>query len=195
MRIQSDKLPAALTGAILAGGKGRRMGNVNKGLVLHHGRHLFEYAVNNMRHHVKDLVIVTNSESERYQALGYEAIGDGEYRGMGPLAGFLAALSYSPTSYVAFAACDQGMLPDDVYPRLFETAKKSVSGAAILSDGKNIFPTCAVLSVELKDSLRSSLSLGQCKLMLWCDEIAAAHLIYTGLDFINYNSPDDLVLY
>jgi molybdopterin-guanine dinucleotide biosynthesis protein A len=194
MHTQLSNLPETLSGAILAGGQGRRMGYVNKGLVSHQGRYLFEYAVNNLRPHVSDLVIVTNTDAERYQALGYEAIHDEQFRGQGPLAGFLAALVHARTPYVAFAPCDQGPLPEDVYPLLFGAARESVVHAAILSDGENRYPTCAVLGVELAAALRTSLKAGQRRLMDWCEENSVESVCYPGFEYRNFNTPQDLAV-
>ena len=187
-----SKLPGTLSGAVLAGGQGQRMGGVNKGLVTHNGRYLFEYAVNNLRPHVSDLVIVTNTCLERYQALGYEAIDDGRFRGCGPLAGLHAALRHAKTPFVAIAPCDQGPLPEGVYPRLYAAAEQSTSGAAVLSVDGRCHPTTAVLGVVLAGALFSSLQSGRFRLIQWCEAISAVEVSCPGLEFQNYNTPQDL---
>ena len=88
-------LPALppLTGLILAGGRGTRLGGVDKGLVELHGRPLVEYVLERLRPQTGAILINANRHHERYAAYGVPVIPDLEGGFAGPLAGIAAGLA------------------------------------------------------------------------------------------------------
>ena len=62
---------AAITGLVLAGGQGRRMGSVDKGLVLLHGRPMVQHVLERLAPQVDDILINANQHADEYAAFGY----------------------------------------------------------------------------------------------------------------------------
>ncbi|WIO74038.1 molybdenum cofactor guanylyltransferase MobA [Porticoccaceae bacterium LTM1] len=182
-----------LTGVILAGGQGRRMGGRNKGLLQVEGQPLIAFAAENLRPHVSEILVNTNTESERYQRLGYQVINDGDFAGKGPLAGILAGLSATSTPYIAICACDQLELPPNVYPELFKAAQKNPSGLAVAHDGDRLHPTCAVISQLNRQSLLDRLKQNQLRVGEWFTDMKADVVVFEGVTFYNINTPMDLI--
>lgn len=179
----------AVSGVVLDGGRGTRMGGVNKGLVQYRGRPLFEYAVANLKPHVTRVLINTNTDKAHFTRLGYGVFDDGSYVCQGPLAGIYAALchvrSHHPeTSLVATASCDQLLMPEHVYPELISRAR--VMGGAYAVGNDSFHPTCAVLSLDHEDSLRQSLEAGELRLGAWMKRHASA-VTFPDVAFANVN--------
>ena len=110
----SDKI----TGVILAGGLGRRMGGIDKGLQELRGRPMAQWVVERLAPQVDELLINANQNGERYAAFGHRIVPDQIPDFAGPLAGLHAALSAAAHPLVATAPCDSPFLPADLIIRL-----------------------------------------------------------------------------
>ncbi len=180
-----------ITGVVLDGGRGARMGGVNKGLVEYQGRYLFEYSVENLRHHTASIIINSNTDHTTFRQLGFTVIDDGSYPYCGPLAGIHAGMRAADTPFIAVAPCDQLSLPRHVYARLIERAGQSERRAAFAVDADNSHPTCAVLSVDLADSIRQCLDADQLRLGQWMKNHADA-VALPDVTFANINSMGEM---
>ena len=109
-----------ITGVILAGGLGRRMGGIDKGLQELRGRPLTAWVVERLAPQVDELLINANQNPERYAAFGHRVVPDQIPDFAGPLAGLHAALSAATHPLVATAPCASPFLPEDLISRLFE---------------------------------------------------------------------------
>lgn len=108
-----------ITGVILAGGRGRRMGGVDKGLLELRGRPLAAWVAERLAPQVDELLVSANRNGERYAAIGYRVVGDRIPGFAGPLAGLHAALKVAAHQLVATVPCDSPFLPADLVLRLF----------------------------------------------------------------------------
>ena len=82
-----------VSGIVLAGGLGRRMGGVDKGLQLLHGRPMIAHVLARLAPQVDDIVINANQNLERYAAFGHRVVPDEIGGYAGPLAGLHAGLA------------------------------------------------------------------------------------------------------
>ena len=116
--IEEHYIKAAISGAIMAGGRSRRLG-VNKAFLQIQGRPVIERVLETISSLVSPVRIITNSPGE-YQYLGAEVAADIR-PGCGPLSGIHTALSLSPTEYVLVVSCDLPLLTaDSLRPLLSE---------------------------------------------------------------------------
>ena len=113
-----SKVREKITGVMLAGGQGRRMGSVDKGLVTLRGRPMAAWVLERLRPQVDELIINANQNNERYAEFGYPVFPDEIDGFAGPLAGLHAALSHASHPLVATAPCDSPFVPDDLVARL-----------------------------------------------------------------------------
>ena len=93
-----------ITGVVFAGGQGRRMGGVDKGLVALAGRPLVAQVIERLAPQVGGLVINANQNRDRYAAFGYPVVADVVPDFAGPLAGLHAALAFAATPYVVIGS-------------------------------------------------------------------------------------------
>jgi molybdopterin-guanine dinucleotide biosynthesis protein A len=107
-----------ITGLVLAGGRGLRMGGVDKGLAVWRGEPLIEHVLRRLRPQVAQVAISANRNLEAYHALA-PVIADPDPTAFdGPLAGVLAALRAVQTDWLVVVPCDLPLLPVDAVARL-----------------------------------------------------------------------------
>src|SRR5262245_65939466 len=112
-----------VTGVILAGGRSRRMGGGDKGLLELAGRPMLAHVVCRMRPQVKALIINANGDASRFAPLGLPVVPDTIGGFVGPLAGVLAGMRWSvahvpSTRWIATAAGDAPLLPADLVDKM-----------------------------------------------------------------------------
>ncbi len=110
-----------ITGVVLAGGQGRRMGGVDKGLVALAGQSLVSHVLARIAPQVAQVMINANRHQNEYAALGYPVISDVVPGSAGPLAGFHAALRAASTPLVLMVPCDTPALPATLVNALLTT--------------------------------------------------------------------------
>ena len=109
-----------ITGLILAGGRGSRMGGVDKGLQAHLGMPLAMHALLRLSPQVGEMMINANRNLAAYESMGAPVWPDALPDYPGPLAGFLAGLEHCETPYLATVPCDSPHFPEDLVARLAE---------------------------------------------------------------------------
>ena len=107
-----------IAGVVLAGGLGRRMGGVNKGLRRLRGKPMVQWVLERFAPQVDDVLINANQNAEVYATFGYRVVPDRIAGFAGPLAGLHAALSATALPLVATVPCDSPFLPTDLIGRL-----------------------------------------------------------------------------
>jgi molybdenum cofactor guanylyltransferase len=135
--------PRDVTGVVLAGGRGRRMGGRDKGLLPLRGRPLAAHALDALRPQVGALVVVANRNRARYAALGAAVVADAWPGYAGPLAGVHAGLRAATTDWALFVPCDAAWLPANLGVRLHAAA--AAAGAAYATACGDALYTCCLL--------------------------------------------------
>jgi molybdopterin-guanine dinucleotide biosynthesis protein A len=184
----------AVTGIVLAGGQGSRMGGVDKGLQPFMGRPMVAHAVERLAPQVDELLINANRNPETYAALGHRVIAD-EIEGFaGPLAGFERGLAHARGELVATVPCDSPFLPRDLVARLRAALEREQADLAVAKTGTQAHPVFCLMRRTLHPSLRDFLAGGQRKIDRW---YAAHHVVEVAFDdeaeaFRNINTREEL---
>ncbi len=181
-----------VTGVILAGGRGRRMGGGDKGLVELAGRPLIEHVLDGLRPQVGALLININRNHERYAAYGEPLVDDTLTGFQGPLAGFAAAMQAVESSWILTVPCDGPWLPPDLLSRLSRALQQDDAELAVAHDGERLQPVYALLPVSLYPSLNAFLDAGDRKIDLWYAKhhMATADFADCPEVFNNINTPE-----
>jgi molybdenum cofactor guanylyltransferase len=182
-----------ITAVILAGGRGRRMGGVDKGLVELNGRPLIEHVIDALASQVRSLMINANRNLVRYQQFGYPVIADSITDYQGPLAGFLAAMEAVETAYIVTVPCDGPLLTDKLVERLVAARERESAEIAVAHDGQRMQPVYALIPVALKPSLQRYLDGGDRKIDLWYarHRVALADFSDLPTTFVNINTEEE----
>ncbi|HSV70926.1 MAG TPA: molybdenum cofactor guanylyltransferase MobA [Methylibium sp.] len=107
-----------ITGLVLAGGRGSRMGGVDKGLQPYHGLPLALHALMRLAPQVGEVMINANRNLAAYESFGAAVWPDATDEFAGPLAGFLVGLERCETACLATVPCDTPAFPEDLVARL-----------------------------------------------------------------------------
>jgi molybdopterin-guanine dinucleotide biosynthesis protein A len=182
-----------ITGLILAGGQGSRMGGVDKGWVNYQGAPLIQHAISALAPQVTELCISANRELARYQQLGYIVVEDIIKDFAGPLAGIHAGLAQASTDWVATIPVDSPHISQDLVAKLVACQQQTEAEVIFASDGEFPQPVFLLLQKSLLASLATQLNSGDGKIMRWVKQQKHAECVFTDKRlFENKNSPDDL---
>ena len=181
-----------ITGLILAGGRGQRMGGVDKGLQPLHGKPMIEHVLARLAPQVDEIVINANQNLERYRALGHGVVSDAIGGFAGPLAGLHAGLQAATHELVATAPCDSPFLPGDLVARLRKTLKDN--DLAVAKTGEQAHPVFALVRRGVLPNLETFLKGGGRKIDAW---YAALKVVEVSFDdeadaFRNINTREEL---
>lgn len=178
---------------ILAGGQGRRMGGVDKGLVDYQGRPLIEWVLDALTPQVEEVVISANRNLERYAAYGRRVLPDTLPDFPGPLAGVLAALQAVTTEWLLVVPCDTPHLPANLALRLLGAAQLEGVPLAVAEDDARVHHSCFLVHTEQRAHLAEFLARGDRAVRRWQAELSVTHVRFDAAGFANINQPDDLL--
>lgn len=180
-----------LTGLLLAGGRGTRMGGVDKGLVLLDGEPLALHVLRRLQPQVGRVLISANRSHDAYAAWAPVIADDAPDAFDGPLAGIAAALRAIDTDWLAVAPCDLPRLPVDAFARL--AAGLQGAAAAFAAPGGNDHSLVCLLHVSQAARLDAVRASGERRVRAW---LAAAEARAVRFDdagaFSNLNAPEHL---
>lgn len=147
-----------VTGLILAGGRGSRMGGVDKGLQNFRGMPLALQTLMRLQPQVDEVLVNANRNLAAYESLGVPVWPDALPDFAGPLAGFLTGLEHCETTWLATVPCDTPLFPLDLVERLAHAAAQADAEIAMASapeqDGQlRTQPVFCLLRRDLLESL------------------------------------------
>lgn len=197
---------AAITGLILAGGRGSRMGNVDKGLQAFKGRPLVAHAISRLAPQVGPLALNVNRSQEQYAQFGLPLWPDLLSDFAGPLAGLHAGLSRCATPYLLSVPCDSPLLPLNLAARLSNALEDTDAALAFASSdreddggdrdmraGRQRHPVFCLLKTALLPQLDDYLHGGGRKMEAWMDTLAFVDVYFgDSAPFSNINTLQQL---
>jgi len=189
--------PQHITGLVLAGGRGSRMGGVDKGLQPHAGVPLALHALRRLAPQVGAVMINANRNLEAYAAFGVPVWPDAVPDYAGPLAGFLAGLTHCDTPYLMTVPCDSPLFPGDLVQRLataLTEADAEIAMAATHEAGAlQVQPVFCLLKTGLRESLLRFTQGGQRKIDKWTAQHRCVEVPFDDAHaFANANTVDEL---
>ena len=186
-----------ITGLVLAGGRGSRMGGVDKGLQQHGGTPLALHALMRLEPQVGHMMINANRNLGAYESFGVPVWPDATADFPGPLAGFLAGLERCETPYLVTVPCDSPHFPDDLVERLGAALLAQEADLAMAvtddTDGRQVQPVFCLMKASLMESLVRFVQSGQRKIDRWTAEHRCAEVLFDdAAAFANANTPQEL---
>lgn len=185
-----------ITAVILAGGRGMRMGGVDKGLVDYQGQPMIEHVLARITPQVDQVIINANRNIDCYQAYSVPVITDENDQFDGPLAGMQAGLRHASTDWVLSVPCDSPLLPLDLASRLRNGIQvlQAMSGPqamlAIARSASGSHPVFCLMPRALSADLDAFLQTGQRRVSGW--QASHPHVFVDFEDeqaFTNINHP------
>ena len=188
--------PVAITAVVLAGGRGSRMGGVDKGLQLFRGKTLVAHAMQRLAAQTAyaplTVLINANRNSEQYSDMGANVVADSLQDFQGPLAGFLAALDVCSTPFLLTVPCDSPLFPLDLAQRMVDALLQADAQIAVAlapeQDAKGAMvlrsqPVFCLMRTGVRESLQQFLQSGGRKIDAWTSA--------QGQVLVPFNAPGD----
>ncbi|NBS55717.1 MAG: molybdenum cofactor guanylyltransferase [Betaproteobacteria bacterium] len=181
-----------ITGIVLAGGQGRRMGGVDKGLQLLNGRPMIAHVIERLAPQVEDIVINANQNREAYAAFGHPVVPDAIEGYAGPLAGLHAGLQAATQALVVTVPCDSPFLPADLVARL--ASALGDNDLAVAKTGAQAHPVFALVRRTLLAHLAAYLAGGGRKIDAWYASLKVVEVAFDDEAdaFSNINTREEL---
>lgn len=203
-----------ITGLVLAGGRGSRMGGVDKGLQNHLGMPLALHCLLRLQLQVGSAMVNANRNLGAYESMGVPVWPDTQADYAGPLAGMLVGLEHCETPWLVTVPCDTPNFPLDLVERLAAAAQAEGADIAMaatrepaLEAGANadadadatgqpvvqVQPVFCLLKASLLESLQAFLDSGQRKIDRWTAQHRCATVVFDdSAAFFNANTVEEL---
>jgi molybdopterin-guanine dinucleotide biosynthesis protein A len=183
-----------ITGLILAGGRGSRMGETDKGLQLFRGKAMVEHVLERFAPQVDETIINANRNLSIYAAYGHRVVADGIEGFAGPLAGLHVGMQAASSPLIATAPCDSPFLPLNLIARLYDALLAENADLAVAKTLDQAHPVFCLTKTDLEPHLREFLQSGQRKIDKW---YASLNVVEVQFDdnvdaFANINTVNEL---
>lgn len=187
-------VPEPVTAVILAGGRSRRMGGEDKGLLPLAGRPLAARVIAAVAPQVDRVLVNANGRLDEYAALGQPVVQDGLPDHPGPLAGILAALEAVEGGLLLVVPCDTPRLPADLVARMQAALTASDAEVCTVHDGERLHQVVLLLRPTVAPDLRAYLEDGGHRVETWLRARAFAVADFSDRPgaFANVNTPEEL---
>ena len=189
-----------ILGAVLAGGKSKRMGQ-DKLFVNLDNKSLIEHTIIKVKKHLKELIIITNHKNEFFKKNNLVTVGDCLKGQLGPLVGILTAMKWAKENstrytWIATFPCDTPFFPENIITKFIEESKKKESLILCASSHGRKHNIFGLWSLELYDKLYDDLVNKKIrKVQDWTKENNIKNLEFKFKDydpFFNINTLEDL---
>lgn len=191
-----------ITGLILAGGRGSRMGGIDKGLQMFNGVPMAMHALMRLSPQVGHMLINANRNLAAYESFGVPVVVDSVPDFAGPLAGILAGLEQCQTPYLLTAPCDSPFVPVDLAATLSKALVEAGARIAMpvtLEPDENgrprrqVQPVFCLFDATLADDLTVYLQQGGRKIEAWTARHPCVEVVFDdAAAFANINTLAEL---
>ena len=190
-------MTAHITGVILAGGQGRRMGRIDKGLRELRGKPMVAWVLERLMPQVDEVLINANQNLDVYARFGHRVIADEIGGYAGPLAGLQCALSAARHLLVATVPCDSPFLPADLVTRLNAALQAQSAQLAVARTGAQPHPVFCLCRRDVLPHLTQFLAGGGRKIDAWYATLRVAEVKFDDQPdaFSNINTPEELAAF
>ena len=183
-----------ITGLILAGGRGSRMGSVDKGLQPFKGTPMVAHVLARFQPQVDEILINANRSIDEYSAFGYRVIADAIDGYAGPLAGLHIGMTHANHPLVATVPCDSPFLPLDLIARLSNALQEANAELAVAKTFDQPHPVFCLVKTTLAPHLQAFLQSGQRKIDKWYATLNVVEVAFDDEEaaFSNINTVEEL---
>lgn len=186
--------PPRITALVLAGGRGSRMGSVDKGLQLFQRKPMVAHVLERIAPQANEVIINANRSISGYAAFGHRVVADAIDGFAGPLAGLHVGMTHATTPLIVTAPCDSPFLPLDLVARLLLAMEKENAELAVAKTFDQVHPVFCLVRRELEPHLSAFLQTGQRKIDKWYATLKVVEVQFDDQEsaFTNINTEIEL---
>lgn len=184
----------SVSAIILAGGRGQRFGERDKGWIEWRGKPFIHHVIERLQPQADQLIVSCNRNLAAYRALGLPCVADRIPGYAGPLAGIAAGLSYAINDLALTVPCDAPLVTPDLAARLQASLHANGAELCYAWDGERDQYLFALMKTSLKASIERYLEAGRHSVRGWFATINAQRVDFSdaGGTFANINTPQEL---
>lgn len=188
----------AMAGAVLTGGRSRRMGGARKALLPLAGQPMIQYVIDRLAPQVARLMLSVDEPDPEFEPFGLRQVPDPLPGSRGPLGGLLATLRQAGPAWqwLLLAPCDAPFLPPDLGEKLLAHALASNRDAAVIEINGEVQPTFSIWHQRLLPPLEQGVLEEQLAgFKQFFDRFEPARLVWPATEpnpFFNINDPEAL---
>lgn len=193
--LEQYPLPA-VTALILAGGQGRRLGGVDKGLILLDNQPMVQQIAGRLQPQCNTLLLSANRSHADYRALGFEPLNDLRPDYPGPLAGIEAGIQACGTRYLLICPCDSPAIPPDMGKTLWQSLAQAGAKACYAATPERSHYLNLLLDLnapELESGLTAFLDSGGRAVRHWLNTFPTTTAMFNAERLVNLNQPEDFL--
>lgn len=189
-----------ILGAILAGGKSKRMGK-DKVFLNINDKPIIEYTIDKVKKYLEKIIIVTNHENQYFQQNKLITVKDCIQGQLGPLVGILTAMEWAKKNipkckWIATFPCDTPFFPEEVIIKFIEESKKQDSLLLCASTHGRKHNIFGLWSLDLYERLKNDLIKNNIrKVQEWTEKNNIKNLEFNFKNydpFYNINTEEEL---
>ena len=189
-----------ILGAILAGGKSKRMGKDKLFLEINNKK-LIEHTIDKVKKYLKEVIIITNQDNEFFSKNNLITVKDCIEGQLGPLVGILTAMKWAKEnltkcSWIATFPCDTPFFPESIIRSFIKESEKKESLILCASSHGRKHNIFGLWSLDLYDKLKDDLMNKKVrKVQDWTEKNKIKNLEFEFKDydpFFNINTKEDL---
>lgn len=186
----------SITAVILAGGRGRRAGGADKGLISWREKPLIEHAIAAIEPQVDQIMLSCNRNIETYQTYGFAVVADQLDNFQGPLSGIMSVIDSGrcQSPLLLLCPCDCPNPPSDLAYTLLDKLNQDKLDCVYCHDGERDQYLLALLSTACGDSLRNYLESGNRSVKAWFKQLKSAAVDFSDREqhCLNFNLGSEL---
>lgn len=179
---------------VLCGGRGTRMGGVDKGLVTLVNQPLVQFVLARLKPQVDEIFINANRQIAQYQAFNYPVLSDEDSNFIGPLAGFKLGLQHATHDYLLTVPCDSPFIPADLVTHLSTHLIQHDADIAVASSDGAAHPVVSLCKTAALDSLCAYIASGERRVSAWQKSLRYVEVDFSDAReaFINLNTFEEV---
>lgn len=181
-----------VTGVILAGGQGRRMGGHDKGWVEYQGKPMIQHIIDRLKDQVNEIIIIANRNQEAYAELGVLVYADYLEGFQGPLIGIATGLKYAEYDHVVFVPCDGPFISSKLVHTFTQQYLRFKKPVVVASDGQRLQPMVVMIQKNMADLLYQALADGERKPDRWYASVGMDEVVLDSHSLHNFNTQEQL---
>lgn len=179
------------SGLVLSGGRGSRMGGIDKGLVLWHGVAMAEHVCRQIMPLVSEVLLSCNRNQDQYALFATQILSDSSSDYPGPLAGIVAGLRAMKTSHLIVLPCDLPAISRTLVADMKALSQQNPDKLVVVRQGDRLQPLVCILPRTIKEAVEDAWSGGERSPNRLWQCLGAIELACSKDDpqLINVNSP------
>ena len=190
-----------ISSVIMAGGKARRMGGLDKALIKLNGKEIISYVIEKISKQTDDIVINTNRDQSNFKKYNLDIVTDTIEGFQGPLAGILSGMEWfynlnKKIEWIVSSPVDSPFLPEDLIEKLFLSVTKNKKLIAVAKSHGRIHPVFAIWNMSLRTSLQEAINNDIKKIDEFTKRFNPEIVEFNSKvdPFFNINTPEDLIM-